>query len=189
MNSLKSTQDTINTRYSLFLILILFSLDQLTKYLVASSVELDKILFSYWGFGITFKMNKGFVFHLFEQYEWTIIVSITSRVLLLPIIILAYRFYKFNYRSSNLITMSFVFIIAALLGNVIDQIFLGYVRDFIIWPGPGIPNLADIFADISIIFLITEFIKNPQIDNKSFLRIKGCKNDYTIIKKFIKFIN
>lgn len=68
MNNDNSNPEKLNSCYLSFLILLFFSVDQLTKYLVASNVPLESVLFSFWGFGITYKINKGFALHVFEQY-------------------------------------------------------------------------------------------------------------------------
>jgi hypothetical protein len=83
--------------------------------------------------------------------------------------------------------MAFVFIISATCGNVCDQIFLGYVRDFILWPGPGTPNLADIFIFIGLICLIAEIVRNPRIDNKWEYDLASFKQARIELQKFILF--
>ena len=73
-------------------------------------------------------------------------------------------------------------------GNLCDQIIFGYIRDFLIWPGPGTPNLADLFAYVSIINLLLELFKNPQIDKKALFKIKSPKSELDNIHKFIEFV-
>ena len=176
-----------HTYHTLILIFLLFSLDQVTKFIIQATISLGKILFSIYGFGITFKINKGLVLHIFEQYESTIIVSIFLKTLIILVGILAYRFYKTNFRLNKLLRNSFVLIMSGAFGNLCDQLFLGYARDFILWPGPGTPNLADIFAVVGLICLITELLRNPQIENKWEFSRASLKNDYIGLKKIISF--
>lgn len=176
-----------HTYHTLILIFLLFSLDQVTKFIIQATIPLGKILFSIYGFGITFKINKGLVLHIFEQYESTIIVSIFLKTLIILVGILAYRFYKTNFRLNKLLRNSFVLIMSGAFGNLCDQLFLGYARDFILWPGPGTPNLADIFAVVGLICLITELLRNPQIENKWEFSRASLKNDYIGLKKIISF--
>ena len=169
------------------LIALLFAFDQITKYLVANSVNIGEVVFSKWGFGLTYVINRGFTFHLFEQYEATIPISIILMILCFFGIILAYRFYKTKYRANRLIAFSFIFIIAAFLGNVWDQIILGYARDFIIWPGPGTPNLADVYINIAVILYFIELAKNPETDLNFSFDKKTLKKEYGVLKEFVKF--
>jgi len=169
------------------LIVLLFTLDQITKYLIANSVNIGEVVFSKWGFGLTYVINRGFTFHLFEQYEATIPISIILKILCFFGITLAYRFYKTKYRSNRLIAFSFIFIIATFLGNVWDQIILGYARDFIIWPGPGTPNLADIYSKIALILLFIELFKNPETDLNFSFDKNTLKKEYGVLKEFVKF--
>ena len=169
------------------LIVLLFTLDQITKYLIANSINICEVVFSKWGFGLTYVINRGFTFHLFEQYEATIPISIILKILFVFGITLAYRFYKTKYRSNRLIAFSFIFIIAAFLGNVWDQIILGYARDFIIWPGPGTPNLADVYINIAVILYFIELAKNPETDLNFSFDKNTLKKEYGVLKEFVKF--
>jgi lipoprotein signal peptidase len=86
-----------HTYFTFILIFLLFSLDQVTKFIIEATIPPGKILFSIYGFGITFKINKGFALHVFEQYESTIIVSIFHSIFLMLTGILAYRYYRTNF--------------------------------------------------------------------------------------------
>ncbi|MBN2012493.1 signal peptidase II [candidate division KSB1 bacterium] len=171
----------------LVLIIVLFTLDQLTKYLAAKYVPLNYVAWSIKGFGITYRENRGLVLHLLNQYSWIILASAILKILLVPTVTFMWRFYTRIYRNSRLITMAYVLMMAALFGNSFDQFAFGYVRDFILWPGPGVPNLADLFADASLICMILEFIRNPQVNNKEFFRLKVKRNDFILLKRCVQF--
>lgn len=174
--------------FTVSLFIILLAIDQITKYLASYYIPLNTTLFSiFGGFGLTYKINKGLALHVFEQYDATIVFSIIGNIIFLPLIILYYRFYTFKYGKSKLIKLFIAFLLSALVGNSLDQLFLGYVRDFLAWPGPGTPNLADIFAFISLIFLIIELKNNTKIDLNSLLKLGSIKRDIQNLKEFTLF--
>lgn len=64
---------------------------------------------------------------------------------------------------------------------------MGSVRDFILWPGPGVPNLADLYIDAALALLLVELFGNPQIDKKSLIKIIPTKKDVEMLKRFLSF--
>ncbi len=168
-------------------VLLLFVADQVTKYLAALHVPLNSTPFSFLGFGLTLKLNSGFIFHIGEQYRYTLVISIVVKIILFPLIIFAYRFYGSYFRKSRLMSTSFILVLAGLLGNLCDSVFLGYVRDFILWPGPGTPNLADVFVTTSIVLLLLEVVANPQIDNRSLFRLESPRQTLCKLRVFVDF--
>ena len=109
-------------------------LDQITKY-----------LFKDIHFGIfNYVINTGAAFSLFQNYtNLLIVISILVIVLIL-----------FFYRKYPEYWLSLSFILGGALGNLIDRVYFGYVRDFIdlkFWP---IFNVADSFNVIGVILLI-----------------------------------
>jgi len=156
--------------------------------LLPNYIPLNTTLFSILGgFGLTYKINKGLALHVFEQYDATIVFSIIGKIIFLPLIILYYRCYTFKYEKSKLIKLFIAFLLSAMVGNLLDQLFLGYARDFLAWPGPGTPNLADVFAYISLIFLIIELKNNKKIDLNSLLKLGHIKRDIQHLKEFTLF--
>ena len=109
----------------MILVVLLIILDQITKYLFATTI------------------NKGAAFGILQGY--------TTFLIIISLIILTICIYY--YKNKNL-RLPLNFLIAGIIGNLIDRIFLGYVRDFIdlrIWP---VFNLADSFNVIGVIILI-----------------------------------
>ena len=84
-------------------------------------------------------------------------------------------FYNKNFRSNGWYKVGFTLILGGLIGNLIDRIFLGYVRDFIHLEFINFPvfNIADIALTVGCvclaIFLIFcyRFDKNEQEANKN----------------------
>lgn len=80
-------------------------------------------------------------------------------------------FYVLHKNKTRFFNISFAFFFAGALGNLIDRIFLGYVRDFIKFdiinwfvglfsPGYQFPicNFADVFLNASVVMLAIFFI-------------------------------
>ena len=144
-------------RYDQLLFILLVAIDQVTKY-IAQRIEGEIILG--WGFGIRYVENWGLALGLLSQNRY---VSLIWWVLAAMAILLAYilfRYYVYNYKHSFIARLSFVFYVSGYVGNGIDRLFLGYVRDFILWPGPTIPNFADVFLWIGSILALIELKRN-----------------------------
>mgnify|MGYP001602551706 CR=1 FL=1 len=129
-----------------FLVFFLFLCDQISKYLLQGR---DISLFPYVSF--QYIENTGAAFSLFQGYNFALIF-----ISLLVFIFVLYYFLEYPLALS--------FILAGLLGNLFDRIFLGFVRDFIalgIWP---IFNLADTWNTIGIALLLYLFWKEEKLN-------------------------
>jgi len=110
----------------MWLVLMLVVLDQVSKYFLTT---------------IT---NTGAAFGILKGYN----------ILLLIINLIALIICIFFYIKDKKLKLPLTFLIAGILGNLIDRIFFGYVRDFInlkFWP---VFNLADSYNVIGVIILI-----------------------------------
>lgn len=174
--------------FIVFNIILLFSTDQLTKYFASENILPGQIVFEYLGFGLTYAKNYGLVFGIGEELGFIRLFSNAIQIFLIPIGILFFKYYVSNYRKSIIAEWTFILFFSANIGNLTDSLYLGYVRDFIIWPGPGIPNMADVYANLGIMFLIFEVIANPQINTKEFfgLQKSSQKNNIQSFSSFIK---
>lgn len=129
--------------------IVLIVLDQIIKIVsVGKSITIipDFLSFSYFentnvAFGVG---SNGF----------TLIVL--ASIALIAMIILFIK--KKNQDLDFKLILSLVFILAGCLGNLIDMIFLGYVRDYIYVKNMPIMNIADIFEIFGIVFLIVVII-------------------------------
>jgi signal peptidase II len=103
---------------------------------------------------ITYLANTGGIFGSFNNS---------------PIFILAISFvclsllihYYLKIKSENQ-KFALIFIIAGIIGNLLDRLVFGYVRDFIdikIWP---VFNLADAFTTIGVFMLIRFLFKEEK---------------------------
>ncbi|AJF63002.1 MAG: Lipoprotein signal peptidase [archaeon GW2011_AR20] len=109
----------------MLLIILLIILDQLTKYFLGDV------------------KNYGAAFGILQGYTTLLII-----VSLAVAGVCAYYYKEKNLR------VGLSFLLAGTISNLIDRIFLGYVRDFIdlkFWP---VFNLADSFNVIGVILII-----------------------------------
>lgn len=167
-------------------VICFFLFDQVTKILASHFINPGEVVFKFWGFGLTYTQNYGLVFGIGEELGNIRIISNIVQILFIPFSILYYRYYVSIYRQSRIADFTFILFFAGNLGNLSDSLFLHYVRDFIIWPGPGIPNFADIYANAGIICLLLEAVRNPQIDTKMFFGLKsGQMNERQGFMKFL----
>lgn len=105
--------------------------------------------------------NRGMAWGLFNDIEGaTIFLAIFSVIVAGFMIYLLVRYGK---SLSSLLMIALSLVIAGALGNIIDRIFLGYVRDFIVTEFMEFPsfNIADSAVTVGgiitvIIFLFTK---------------------------------
>jgi signal peptidase II len=130
--------------------LLVLIIDQVLKGIIEtltkSYVIIDKVL------SIKYVTNTGASFSLFDN---NIIVLI---LISLVILVLVYNL-SFSFKSNKINNITFGLLYGGILGNLIDRVFYGYVRDFIsIYKFP-IFNIADIAIVTGIILLIITSIK------------------------------
>ncbi len=146
--------------------IIIFLVDQITKYLIDKSIAIYQTVEIIPGFlRITKTYNKGVVFGFLSSSKKPLISISITIISVSALLILIYLFFKSeNHYTSELFI---VFIIAGALGNIFDRIFRGKVIDFIevyykMWSWP-VFNIADSFITIGVIALI--FIEIFRRDN------------------------
>jgi len=148
------------------IIAVLIGLDILTKSLAQQHLAGgdDATLIS-GVLSLKYAENTGAAFGLFSQ-------SIVMLIILSSLFVIAFFAYDyFNHNKSLWYYASFTLIISGAVGNFIDRISFGYVRDFIKLDFINFPifNLADTFLTIGIIaYTIYIFIslgKNKTVEN------------------------
>ncbi|MBR8701840.1 Lipoprotein signal peptidase [Fusobacterium sp. DD29] len=142
------------------LILILVGADQLSKYLIDTTMfEGETLPFITNFFHITYVKNRGIAFGLFQGK-----LDIIGIATIIAIVAIAYYLYKERNKLSLVEKMGFIYILAGAIGNMIDRVFRGYVIDMIDFRGiwSYIFNLADVWINIGVIFIILDqlFRKN-----------------------------
>ncbi len=121
--------------------------------------QLTKILFtnkhySVLGFPIvSYTENSGAAFSILEGYRWFFII-----LAVVALIVLFYCITRINSKDTYL-HITFGLLAGGIIGNLIDRIMLGYVRDFVyvkIWPTF---NIADAAMFIAIGLLIIHLVR------------------------------
>ena len=143
-----------NRIYFISLSLIIIALDQITKYILNSNIQIfintDFIIFS-----IDLVKNYGAAFNIFSGNR--IFLSFISIIFSIVLIYLIFR------KKSSFLTeyYSYSFILGGTFGNGIDRIFKGYVIDFINLNFINFPvfNIADISINIGFILVIYSIFK------------------------------
>jgi len=135
----------------IILILILIGLDQLSKYLIATNMNIhDSIKLIENFFYITYVRNDGAGFSILSGQRYLLIL-----VSLIAACVFVYFLYKSKDKIEKLLCS---FIIAGALGNLSDRLFYGSVVDFLDFKILGydypVFNVADIFITVGIILYI-----------------------------------
>lgn len=113
--------------------------------------------------------NTGAGFGIFQGNT----VALTAVTMVVVIGLLIYLF--FALKENEWLRISLIFIIGGGIGNIVDRIALGYVRDFIqfaFWEEFAIFNIADSFVVIGafllVIVLIVMLVKEGKKNKKEF---------------------
>lgn len=137
---------------TLILIVILVSIDQISKAAIASKMTLyQKIPVIPGFFDLMYVQNTGAGFSLFEGFgKWFFLI-----LALIALVVIGYFFYKTKNRQ---IQFCLTLIFAGAIGNLIDRMRLGYVIDFFSfdlfgWAFP-VFNIADICISVGFILLV-----------------------------------
>ena len=141
-------------KINLILVSIVFTLDQISKYILSLNYEyfLNKNIYI---FSINYVRNYGAAFNIFEGNRiFLSLVSILSSLILIYFIFVKERL---NPRDRYGLSL----ILAGSLGNGIDRMIKGYVIDFINLKLFDFPifNIADIAINIGCIILIFNYFK------------------------------
>lgn len=109
--------------------------------------------------------NTGAAFSLFSNATW--LLAALSVVLVIALFYVLFKTKKYN---SRLLRLALVFIIGGAIGNMIDRMFLGFVRDMIEFTFVrfAVFNVADSFVCIGAVllgvFLLFYWDKNKKKD-------------------------
>lgn len=134
---------------------LLFFVDQLTKYLIKSHLDLFQSIPIIPGIlYFTRAHNTGGVFGILPGQ--TLFFAIGTAIIL-ALLILSLFFIQYTPMQR----LAAIFLISGALGNLFDRVYYGYVTDFLdikIWP---IFNLADTYVVIGVFFfLLHEFLQH-----------------------------
>lgn len=143
--------------------LIVFILDQGTKYLVSSNMtpgqSWDPIPALGWIFSITYTTNTGMVFGLFPGAGAFLIL--VAGIVIVTILL----YYRQLPRGNLWLPISLGMQLGGALGNLADRLRLGHVVDFIdfhFWP---VSNLADGCIVFGVLFLSYHLLRDGKLVN------------------------
>ena len=149
----------IKENYQFFiLILLLFSIDRITKIKILDILQNKNFIFVNDFLNLTLVFNTGIGFGLLSFDEIIYYNLITLFILLIILILFVYML-----KSSNREKLFFSLIIGGAIGNLYDRFFFQAVPDFIDFHFGEYHwftfNIADIFISIGIILILfTEII-------------------------------
>lgn len=135
---------------NLIAVLVMIGLDQWTKYLTVAYVKpVQTLPIIQDAVHITYVENRGAAFSILEGHVW-LFICITVVVCAL----LAWALWKYG-KVHWLLRVSIVMIIGGAIGNLIDRVWLGYVRDMIDFRiiHYAVFNVADCFVVVGTILL------------------------------------
>ncbi|MBL7101051.1 MAG: signal peptidase II, partial [Nanoarchaeota archaeon] len=122
--------------------LLIILLDQITKYFFQNKTFPITSFFKF-----NYVENTGAAFGMLKGFNpLFIIVGII-------VILVILKYYKEIKKEKKYVHLALGFLLGGVLGNLIDRLFLGYVRDFIAFSFWPTFNLADTFSTIAVIIL------------------------------------
>lgn len=139
----------------------LLVVDQVTKYLVVSSLELGQSYPLIDGvFRLTYVQNDGAAFSILQGQRWFFVV-----ITLIALVMMVFVRYKY-YKQDKWMTLALAVLAAGALGNLIDRFLYGYVVDFFDFYliNFAVFNVADCCIVVSLVFITIMVIKKPSKD-------------------------
>ena len=137
-------------------LVIFLALDQLSKYLVDSSMELGQTIPLIKGlFDLTYVRNDGAAWNILSGKQ-TLLIVVTGAVMLT---IIAYVIVN-RKKISLLEKLSLGMIVGGGIGNLIGRASVGYVIDFLNIQIIPVFNVADIGVTVGCILLILTILKS-----------------------------
>ncbi|MBQ3108964.1 MAG: signal peptidase II [Clostridia bacterium] len=140
------------------IIVLALVLDQITKILSVNILPtLPGGTFPLWEdvFHFTYAENRGAAFGMLQGQMWLFYI-ITA----LACVLIIYCMIRFRKRLHPLIRICLSLIVAGALGNLIDRVFLGYVRDMLDFRliNFAIFNVADSAVVVGAILLVIDLL-------------------------------
>jgi signal peptidase II len=138
---------------ALIAIVFLIIVDQLSKIWAVATLGSGRDILLWEGvFHLAYIENKGAAFGMLQGKQWFLIIM--TIVVLIGIVIYLRKIPR--NKSGNWAKFAFVLIISGAIGNLIDRVFFGYVRDFLYFRLIDFPvfNLADTFVVVGVMVLL-----------------------------------
>lgn len=150
--------------------ILVLVIDQILKLLVQTFETNYSVIKNF--FAITYYQNTGAAWSILEG-EQTLLIIIS-----VVMIVLVYSM-MFSFKENKLTNLAFGLLFGGIIGNLVDRVLFGYVRDFISFIIFGyhypIFNIADAAIVIGVVLLIIETVKG-EIKNGNKSRRELTKN-------------
>lgn len=142
-------------------IILLILIDQISKILIFNYIIENRDMVIIPGFlNFTHVKNTGAAFGILEGKRVFFII-----LTVLALLYLSYELYKSKKKKYCIFL---VLIISGIIGNFIDRLFLGYVRDFISFKiFEPVFNIADCFIVIGVILFVIFSIVGEKNESKT----------------------
>ena len=145
--------------------IIIFIIDQISKVIISSYIGLNssvRIIKNF--FYLTYTNNTGASFGILKNSRVLLIVlSIIALVILLR--------YISTFKETKYNILGLGFLMGGIIGNLLDRVLFGYVRDFLNFYiiGYDFPvfNIADIFIVLGVFILIISILKGEDSNGSS----------------------
>ncbi len=132
-------------------VFIYIFIDQITKFITNLSIEIGHEFPLFGNFlYLTDAQNYGTAFQIVEGHMLSVIITTVLSLILLI------SFYHHSDEQDTWCIQGILLMLGGLTGNLLDRLFLGYVRDIIgiyIFDSHLILNLADIFLWFGLIMI------------------------------------
>ena len=136
----------------LVVIIVLVLIDQASKFIVGNTMTVgQQIILIPDVFNIRFILNKGAAFGILENAQW-LFISLTAIV----VIIILIQIRSERKKGHNVIPEAIL--LGGTLGNFIDRLIFGYVRDFLEVPFFAVMNFADWFVSLGVVLVIIKYL-------------------------------
>lgn len=133
--------------------IIFMLIDQISKFIIDINMNLSQsieVIPNF--FKLTYVLNDGAAFSIFSGARWFFVI------IAIIFLFLIYKFVIKDKDLNNYNIISISLLIGGIIGNLIDRIIYGYVKDFLSFNIFGydfaIFNLADTFIVVSLILII-----------------------------------
>lgn len=152
----------------LIAVFVVIGIDQITKLTIYNNVDQNgKIDLIKGVLSFTAVKNTGASFGIF--HDKIVLLSVVSAICSIGLIV--FLIYTIKHRHA-LLRISLVLIIGGAIGNLIDRVFLGFVRDFVYFEiiDFAVFNLADsalVVGTILLVIYVIFFYKDKEIANEN----------------------
>ena len=140
----------------LIIFVSILMIDMVTKYMVQSNVAYHSICVIDGFFSITYAQNTGAAWSMFAGQQ-----MLLAGIAVVAVVAFGFMLYKTD-KEQVTTRLGYVLIMSGALGNLIDRLFYGYVRDFLdfIIFGYDYPifNVADMALCIGVGLLILDIM-------------------------------